>query len=108
MLDIAYLRRDLNQVIAGIDASRQAGFRKTKLNCVVLKGRNDDELVDLVRFAIDRELDITFIEEMPLGVISEHQRGESFYSSDDVRDRLAYADERRLLDRLPDLLADAG
>jgi cyclic pyranopterin phosphate synthase len=80
---------DLAQVIAGIDAARRAGFKRIKLNCVVLKGRNDDELVDLVRFAIDRELDITFIEEMPLGVISEHQRGESFYSSDDVRDRLA-------------------
>jgi cyclic pyranopterin phosphate synthase len=56
---------------------------------VVLKGRNDHEIVDLVRFAIDRELDISFIEEMPLGVISEHQRGESFCSSDDVRERLA-------------------
>jgi hypothetical protein len=76
-------------VIAGIDAARQAGFKRTKLNCVVLKGRNDHELVDLVRFAIDRELDITFIEEMPLGVISEHERGESFCSSDEVRARLA-------------------
>ncbi|MBJ9977165.1 GTP 3',8-cyclase MoaA [Pseudomonas sp. S75] len=80
---------DLDQVIAGIDAARSAGFRRTKLNCVVLKGRNDDELVDLVQFAIDRELDITFIEEMPLGVIQEHERGESFYSSDEVRARLA-------------------
>ncbi|MFG0400086.1 GTP 3',8-cyclase MoaA [Pseudomonas sp. zjy_11] len=80
---------DLTQVIAGIDAARQAGFKRTKLNCVVLKGRNDHELVDLVRFAIERELDITFIEEMPLGVISEHERGESFCSSDEVRARLA-------------------
>lgn len=80
---------DLAQVIAGIDAARQAGFKRTKLNCVVLKGRNDHELVDLVRFAIERELDITFIEEMPLGVISEHERGESFCSSDEVRARLA-------------------
>ncbi|MER2298545.1 MAG: GTP 3',8-cyclase MoaA [Pseudomonas sp.] len=80
---------DLYQVIAGIDAARQAGFQRTKLNCVVLKGRNEHELVDLVRFAIDRELDITFIEEMPLGVISEHERGESFCSSDEVRDRLS-------------------
>lgn len=76
---------DLAQVIAGIDAARKAGFRRTKLNCVVLKGRNDDEIVDLVRFAIDHELDISFIEEMPLGVISEHERGESYCSSDEVR-----------------------
>lgn len=80
---------ELAQVIAGIDAARQAGFRRTKLNCVVLKGRNDDEIVDLVRFAIDRELDISFIEEMPLGVISEHERGESYFSSDQVRECIA-------------------
>ena len=79
---------DLQQVIAGIDAARAAGFRRIKLNCVVLKGRNDDEIGDLVRFAIDRELDITFIEEMPLGVISEHSRAESFCSSQEVRERI--------------------
>ncbi|MCW2270962.1 MULTISPECIES: GTP 3',8-cyclase MoaA [Pseudomonas] len=79
---------DLEQVIAGIDAARAAGFRRTKLNCVVLKGRNDGEVNDLVRFAIDRELDISFIEEMPLGVISEHQRSESYCSSDEVRQRI--------------------
>ncbi|MDD1017065.1 GTP 3',8-cyclase MoaA [Pseudomonas rubra] len=80
---------ELAQVIAGIDAARAAGFRRTKLNCVVLKGRNDDEVVELVRFAIDRQLDISFIEEMPLGVISEHQRSESYCSSDEVRARIA-------------------
>ncbi|MNQ61059.1 Cyclic pyranopterin monophosphate synthase [compost metagenome] len=80
---------DLEQVIAGIDAARAAGFRRTKLNCVVLKGRNDGEILDLVRFAIDRQLDISFIEEMPLGIISEHKRSESYCSSDEVRARIA-------------------
>lgn len=79
---------DLSRVIAGIDAALAAGFRHTKINCVVLKGRNDNEVVDLVRFAIDRQLDISFIEEMPLGVITEHQRNESYCSSDEVRARL--------------------
>lgn len=80
---------DLQQVIAGIDAARAAGFVRTKLNCVVLKGRNDDEINDLVQFAIDRDLDLTFIEEMPLGTISEHSRAESFFSSEQVRERIA-------------------
>ncbi|MDY7533275.1 GTP 3',8-cyclase MoaA [Pseudomonas sp. Bout1] len=80
---------DLSRVIAGIDAALAADFRHTKLNCVVLKGRNDTEVVDLVRFAIDRQLDISFIEEMPLGVITEHQRNESYCSSDEVRARLS-------------------
>lgn len=80
---------DLSKVIAGIDAANAAGFTHTKLNCVVMQGRNDHEINDLVAFAIDRGLDITFIEEMPLGLISEHSRAESFFSSDQVRERIA-------------------
>ena len=80
---------DLSKVIAGIDAANAAGFERTKLNCVVMQGRNDHEINDLVAFAIDRGVDITFIEEMPLGVISEHSRAESFYSSEQVRERIA-------------------
>ncbi len=80
---------DLSKVIAGIDAANTAGFERTKLNCVVMQGRNDHEINDLVAFAIDRGVDITFIEEMPLGTISEHSRAESFYSSEQVRERIA-------------------
>lgn len=80
---------DLRKVIAGIDAANAAGFQRTKLNCVVMQGRNDHEINDLVGFAIDRGVDITFIEEMPLGTISEHSRAESFYSSEQVRERIA-------------------
>lgn len=80
---------ELAKVIAGIDAANAAGFTHTKLNCVVMKGRNDHEINDLVAFAIDRGLDITFIEEMPLGIISEHSRAESFFSSEQVRERIA-------------------
>lgn len=80
---------DLAKVIAGIDAANAAGFQRTKLNCVVMKDRNDHEINDLVAFAIDRGLDISFIEEMPLGVISEHSRAGAFYSSEQVRERIA-------------------
>ena len=41
----------LDKVLAGIDAARAAGFARIKLNTVMLRGRNDDEIVDLVRFA---------------------------------------------------------
>lgn len=77
---------DLNQVIAGICAARCAGFQSIKLNAVLLKGRNDDEIIDLVNFARDEQVDISFIEEMPLGAISEHNRGETFLSTDAVRE----------------------
>lgn len=76
---------DLDPVIAGIRAARRAGFKSIKLNAVLLKGRNDDEILDLVNFARAEQVDISFIEEMPLGAISEHNRGETFLSSDTVR-----------------------
>ncbi|MCK7543759.1 GTP 3',8-cyclase MoaA [Marinobacter bryozoorum] len=79
---------NLSQVLDGIDAAREAGFRGIKLNTVVLKGRNDEEVPELVDFARHKGVDITFIEEMPLGQITEHDRGEAFCSSDEVRDMI--------------------
>ena len=76
---------ELDRVMAGIDAALAAGFERTKLNAVILKNRNHDEVTDLVRFASDRGMDISFIEEMPLGFIGEHDRAEAYYSSDQIR-----------------------
>ena len=78
----------LSKVLDGIDAAREAGFRGVKLNTVVLKGRNDEEVPDLVGFARRKGIDITFIEEMPLGEINEHDRALAFCSSDEVRDMI--------------------
>ena len=72
---------DLAKVIAGVDATVAAGFERIKLNAVILRGRNDDEVLDLVEFARQRQIDIAFIEEMPLGQINEHSRALSFCSS---------------------------
>ncbi len=80
---------DLNQVLAGLDAALSAGFERVKLNSVILRSRNDDEVTDLVRFADERGIDISFIEEMPLGMIGDHDRAEAFYSSDQIREDLA-------------------
>ncbi|MCR9105578.1 MAG: GTP 3',8-cyclase MoaA [Gammaproteobacteria bacterium] len=76
---------NLDQVIAGIDAAVAAGFPRIRLNAVILKGRNDDEVLDLVEFARQRGIDIAFIEEMPLGIIDEHDRALSFCSSAELK-----------------------
>ncbi len=76
---------ELAQVLAGIDAAIAAGFERIKLNAVILKGRNEDEVLELVGFARDKQIDISFIEEMPLGLIDEHNRALSFCSSDELR-----------------------
>jgi cyclic pyranopterin phosphate synthase len=76
---------ELDKVLSGIGAAKAAGFEGIKINAVILKNRNHDEVGDLVRFAIDNELDISFIEEMPLGIIGDHDRSEAYYSSDEIR-----------------------
>lgn len=75
----------LDKVLAGIQAAIDSNFERIKLNTVILKHRNDDEIIDLVKFAIEKNIDISFIEEMPLGVISEHNRATTYYSSDQIR-----------------------
>lgn len=75
---------DLQTVLNGIDAAKQAGFQQIKINSVILKNRNHHEVTDLVRFAVDHEIDISFIEEMPLGQVTDHDRFEAFYSSQEI------------------------
>jgi len=76
----------LDDVLRGIDAALAAGFDRVKLNSVILRGRNHDEVCDLVEFARARGCDISFIEEMPLGIIGDHDRAQAYYSSDQVRE----------------------
>lgn len=76
---------NLDNVLRGINAALAVDFDRVKINSVVLKNRNHDEVHDLVQFCIDRGMDISFIEEMPLGVIGERDRAESYYSSDEIR-----------------------
>jgi cyclic pyranopterin phosphate synthase len=76
---------NLDQVLAGIEAAIAAGFERVRINAVILKGRNEDEVLDLVDFACRRGIDIAFIEEMPLGRILEHDRAVSFCSSEELR-----------------------
>ncbi len=75
----------LDRVLRGIEAARRAGFQRIKLNAVIQRGLNDDEVNDLLEFCLKRELDITFIEEMPLGRVNEHGRRLGFCSSEDVK-----------------------
>ena len=79
----------LQQVISGIDAARNSGFKRLKLNTVVLKGINDDEIMALVDFAIERNMDISFIEEMPLGHINSHERSDTLIQSKSIREQVS-------------------
>ena len=54
------------QVLEGIDAARAAGFDQIKLNAVLMRGRNEEQLVPLIEFAAERNLILRFIELMPV------------------------------------------
>ncbi len=78
----------LEQVLAGIDAAIAAGFERLRINSVIMRGYNDDEVLPLVDFALHRGLDIAFIEEMPLGEASDHDREETTCGNDWVREQI--------------------
>jgi GTP 3',8-cyclase len=77
---------DLAQVMAGIDAAEKAGLA-IKLNAVALKGVNEDEIDDLIRFAHGRGFDLTLIETMPMGEI-DGDRTDQYLPLSLVRARL--------------------
>lgn len=78
----------LATVLHGIAAAIQAGFQRIKINAVILKNRNHDEVIDLTQFAIQHGIDISFIEAMPMGIIDDHNRAEAFYSNEQIRQDL--------------------
>jgi len=80
---------DLDKVLKGIDKALQQGFANLKINTVLMKGINDHEAVNLVNFAINKKMDISFIEEMPLGDI-QHTRKDTYISNDEVLKKLQH------------------
>ncbi|MFZ3087431.1 MAG: GTP 3',8-cyclase MoaA [Methylotenera sp.] len=74
---------ELEKVLNGIQAAKLAGFENIKLNTVLMRGVNDDEAHSLVEFAIRQAIDISFIEEMPLGDV-DHARASTFVSNADT------------------------
>ena len=58
---------DIKRVWAGLEKAREAGFAPIKINVVVVKGINDDEIMDFARLAVQRAVHVRFIEYMPIG-----------------------------------------
>ena len=60
-------RGELRKVLEGIEAAAEAGFSPIKLNCVLLRGMNEDEIEAFLRMSYERPLHVRFIEYMPIG-----------------------------------------
>jgi cyclic pyranopterin phosphate synthase len=68
-------RDELDQVLDGIDAAVEAGLHPVKLNAVVMRGVNDDEVVDLAAYGRERGVTVRFIEWMPLDAEERWREG---------------------------------
>ena len=74
---------DLSNVLDGIEHAINIGLKQIKLNTVIMRGINDHEIFDLIEFAIKKNIDISFIEEMPLGDTA-FSRKSTFTSNDEI------------------------
>jgi cyclic pyranopterin phosphate synthase len=79
---------DLDQVMRGIDAAQQAGLR-IKINAVALRGVNDMEFDELIRWSHGRGMDLVLIEVMPMGELGENARLDQYLPLSLVRADLA-------------------
>ena len=77
----------LAQVLRGIDAAQAVGL-KVKINAVALKGFNEDELFTLTSWCAERDMDLTFIEVMPMGDIGNEDRIGQYWSLRELRSTL--------------------
>ncbi|UZD92569.1 GTP 3',8-cyclase MoaA [Cognatishimia activa] len=78
----------LENVIRGIDAAQQAGLR-VKINAVALKEFNEDEMITITKWCAERDMDLTWIEVMPMGDMGEEDRIGQYWSLNDLRRELA-------------------
>ncbi len=73
-------RRDgLEQVLAGIEAAKKAGFSPIKINAVIIRGLTEQDVVPLARFARENALELRFIEYMPIGA-EAWERGKVYFA----------------------------
>ena len=72
---------ELIRVLEGIDTAVETGFERIRLNAVILSGQNETDIIPLTTYAIDRGVDIAFIEEMPLGQVNAAGKALEFVSN---------------------------
>ena len=85
-------RHGLDRVLGGIDAALNAGLAPLKINCVVMRGRNDDEVGELAALTRDRAIFVRFIELMPVEDNLDLQR-DAYVSADEILARIGTIEE---------------
>lgn len=100
---------ELNDTLKGIDVALNEGFKKVKINTVLIGGFNDDEIVDLANLTVAKPLDVRFIELMPMYDSGDFGK-KAFISSDIVIDKINeyYKNKMNTDDMIVPVEADNG
>jgi cyclic pyranopterin phosphate synthase len=78
---------ELKKTLAGIDLALELGMAPIKINTVLIKGVNDDEIDDIIELARQRPIEVRFIELMPMGCFGEENAGKIISNDDIIRAR---------------------
>ncbi len=92
----------LEKVLDGLMAAKAAGFAPIKINMVVMKGVNDDEVEEMIRFCLEHDFTLRFIETMPMGVTGRNA-ADHYIPLDAIRQRLLQS-----FDLVPGVMPDGG
>jgi cyclic pyranopterin phosphate synthase len=84
-------RPDFDRAWAGIEAALRVGFSPIKLNCVLMRGINDDEIGDISRLTLDRPISVRFLEYMPIGMVSPPEWRARYISNEEALSRIQEA-----------------
>lgn len=80
---------DLADVWAGIDAAERAGLTPIKLNAVVVRGFNEQDVTDIARLTVEHDWQVRFIEMMPFGEVASFAQAQ-IVTDQEIRDRIAH------------------
>jgi GTP 3',8-cyclase len=100
---------DLPTVLRGLDRVQDAGFIGTKINCVTMRGINEDEFADFARLTLTRPTTVRFIEFMPLGdaaLMHESERGPAGGCGGQDRGQHAFISETEVRHRIENELGE--
>jgi cyclic pyranopterin phosphate synthase len=81
-------RPDFDRAWEGVEAAMRVGFAPIKLNCVVMRGINDDEVVDMARLTLRLPVSVRFLEYMPIGMVTPPQWRARYVSNETVVDQI--------------------
>lgn len=84
-------RPDFDRTWEGFEAALAVGFAPIKLNCVVMRGENDDEIEAMARLTLEKPVSVRFLEYMPIGQVTPPQWRARYVSNEEVITRLRAA-----------------